>query len=97
MGRTPILWLVAVPIVIATLLPALARMRAQVLHDLGKVLDERKNIELYLRLLDTRRLRLLFSRRALASLREEGIHVYGTSIPQRKEGDRVWATAMEHS
>lgn len=88
MDQTLILWLIAVPVVIAALLSVLTRMRVQALHDLDNVLNERKDIGLYLHLLDNKRLCLLFSRRARTSLREEGIRLYGTSILHQEKGDR---------
>lgn len=66
-------WLILVPVAVATLLLVLSRLRARALGELRNVLYARKDLALFLRLLDNPHLRILFSRQSLQALRVEGM------------------------
>lgn len=67
-----LLWMLGIDALVIAAIWGLARLRRRVLIELERVLVVRRDVGLYLRLLDNPHLRILFSRKALAALRAEG-------------------------
>lgn len=82
-----VVWIVAGGALAAALVLVLSRLRAHALRDLRYVLFDEQDPGTYLRLLENPRLRLLFSQRALASLRNDArLFEELTKKATRKEG-----------
>lgn len=72
-----LLWMLGIDALVIAGIWGLTRLRRRTLVELERVLVERRDTELYLRLLDNPHLRILFSRKALAALRVQGEKISG--------------------
>ena len=79
------LWFLFWGILAVIVVLVLARVRVRAIGELRTILYEDKNPELYLRVLENKRLRLIFSRRTLESLRGEVRRAGGVKGPKRKD------------
>lgn len=81
-----LVWIFVGGLVAVAIVLVLGRLRARALHDLRHVLFDEQNPELYLGLLENPRLRLLFSQRALAGLRNDARLFEELTRRARREG-----------